>query len=146
MALERTYNIPLRKEWLKAPKYRRAKRAIAAVRTFLLKHMKASEVKIGQHLNISIWKRGIKSPPHHVEVNAVKNDKGVCFAELVSAPAAPTKEVKEAPKAKAEAPKAEKGAEIPAAQTAPEPAKPAPKKTEQAEKQAKAKPTAKAEK
>src|SRR3989344_4221338 len=117
MALERTYNIPLRKEWLKAPKYRRAKRAIAAVRTFLLKHMKASEVKIGQHLNMSIWKRGIKSPPHHVEVKASKDDKGICFAELVSAPvAAPVEEVKKAPEAKAET----TSVEVPKAEPKPE--------------------------
>ena len=56
MALERTYTIPLRREWLKAPRYKRAKRAIAAVRTFLERHMKSEDIRIGTHLNLEIWK------------------------------------------------------------------------------------------
>lgn len=145
MALERTYNIPLRKEWLRAPKYRRAKRAVAGVRTFLAKHMKSAEIKIGPYLNEAIWARGIKNPPHHVEVKAVKDDKGVVMAELVGAPVEkPVEEVKEAPVAKVEpateAPKiveAERAPETPAAAPA---EKPAPKQ-EKAEKP-KAKPKA----
>lgn len=105
--MERTYNIPLRSEWLKAPKYRRAKRAVAGVRAFLVKHMKTSEVKIGRYLNEAIWARGIKSPPHHVEVNVTKDDKGVAMAELVGAPVAAPEEVKEAPEAKVAEPPAE---------------------------------------
>jgi len=101
MALERTYNIPLRREWLKAPKYRRAKRAVRAVEDFLQKHMKSDTVKIGQYLNEAIWARGIKSPPHHVEVKVTKDDKGVVMAELVGAPVQPAAEVKKAPEAKA---------------------------------------------
>ncbi len=83
--LERTYNVPLRKEWLKAPKYRRSKKAVKAVREFLAKHMKAdiSEVKLGKHLNEEVWKHGIKNPPHHIRVNAVKEEGGKVFAELV---------------------------------------------------------------
>jgi large subunit ribosomal protein L31e len=82
--IERSYNIPLRREWLKSPKHRRSKKAIKAVREFLAKHMKAdiSEVKIGKHLNEDVWKYGIKNPPHHIKVNAVKEDSGKVFAEL----------------------------------------------------------------
>ena len=39
IVLERTYNVPLRKEWLKVPKYKRAKKAVTALRQFLVKHM-----------------------------------------------------------------------------------------------------------
>jgi large subunit ribosomal protein L31e len=80
--LERTYNIPLRREWLKAPNYRRAKKAISAVRQFLERHMKGAPVRLGPELNRRIWKRGIKSPPHHIKVITVKYDDGSVKAEL----------------------------------------------------------------
>ncbi|MBI4017031.1 MAG: 50S ribosomal protein L31e [Candidatus Aenigmarchaeota archaeon] len=86
MALERTLTIPLRKEWLNAPKYRRAKRAVAAVFDFLGRHMKSSDVKLGRYLNLEIWKHGINNPPSRVRVTAKKDDKGAVFAELFDAP------------------------------------------------------------
>lgn len=70
--LERTYNIPLRREWLKSPKYRRAKKAASAVREFLQKHMKTKDVKIGKNLNEELWKHGIKNPPSMVKVTVIK--------------------------------------------------------------------------
>lgn len=82
MALERTYTIPLRKEWLKAPKYRRAKKAIKAVKEFLIKHMKSEDVKLGKHLNEEIWKDGIKCPPSKIKINAIKDEKGTVRAEI----------------------------------------------------------------
>ena len=91
-ALERTYTIPLRREWLKAPKYKRAKRAVSAIRTFLCRHMKVEKhtatknVKLGPQLNLELWKHGIKNPPSRVKVNVSKDDKGVVRAELFGAP------------------------------------------------------------
>ncbi|MBW2971015.1 60S ribosomal protein L31 [Candidatus Woesearchaeota archaeon] len=82
MALERTYNVPLRKEFQKVPRYRRSKRAVDALRKFMMQHMKSEDIKIGKHLNEHIWKHGIKNPPHHVKVNAVKDDEGVVRVEL----------------------------------------------------------------
>ena len=73
MATERVYTIPLRKEWLKAPKHNRAKRSVSAVRHFLQRHMKTEDVKLGTALNKKLWERGIKNPPHKVKVNAVKD-------------------------------------------------------------------------
>ena len=84
--LERTYNVPLRKEFLKVPKYKRAKKAVKALKEFLVKHMKSDDVKIGKYLNDEIWKHGIKNPPHHVKLNAVKDKDGLVTAELVGAP------------------------------------------------------------
>ena len=84
--LERTYNVPLRKEFLKVPKYKRAKKAVKALKQFLVKHMKSDDVKIGRYLNDEIWKHGIKNPPHHVKLNAVKDKEGLVTAELVGAP------------------------------------------------------------
>ncbi len=82
MAEEKTYNIPLRKEFQKAPKYKRAKKAIAAVKKFLVRHTKSENIKIGTKLNQEIWKNGIRNPPHHVKVN-VKKEEDVVTAELI---------------------------------------------------------------
>lgn len=80
--LERTYNIPLRKEYLKVANWKRTKKAVSAVRQFLKKHMKAEEVKLGKHLNEELWKHGIKNPPHHIKVTALKDEKDIIRAEL----------------------------------------------------------------
>ena len=90
--LERTYNVPLRKEFLKVPKYKRAKKAVKALKQFLVKHMKSDNIKIGKYLNDEIWKHGIKNPPHHVKLNAVKDKEGLVTAELVGAPVERKKE------------------------------------------------------
>lgn len=86
MAIERTYNVPLRKEWLKVPKYKRARKAVDALRAFLQRHMKSEEVKIGKFLNEAVWQHGMRNPPHHIKVNVKKDDAGKVFAELVGAP------------------------------------------------------------
>ncbi len=84
--LERNYIIPLRRETLKAPSYRKAKKAVTAVREFISKHMKSSDIKIGKYLNLKIWEHGIKNPPHKVKVTSTKDDKGRVFVELAGAP------------------------------------------------------------
>lgn len=80
--LERTYNVPLRKEYMKAPRWNRTKKAVIALRQFLAKHMKSEKVLLSKELNEEMWKHGIQNPPHHVKVNAVKDDKGVVKADL----------------------------------------------------------------
>jgi len=96
--LERVYNVPLRKEFQKAPEYVRTKKAVKALRKFLLKHMKAKQIKIGRYLNLELWKQGIRNPPHHVKVNCIKHEDGLVYAEIVGAP---KEEIKE-PEKKAE--------------------------------------------
>ena len=80
---EREYNVPLRREWLKAPKYKRAKKAVSALRAFIIKHMKADSVHIGPFLNDDIWKHGMRNPPHLVKVKTKKNEEGVAVVELL---------------------------------------------------------------
>lgn len=85
MALERIYIIPLRREWLRVPEYKRAKRAVAAVKNFLMRHMKQhdiSQIKLGTVLNEELWARGMKNPPSRIKVNVVKEDDGLVKAEL----------------------------------------------------------------
>jgi large subunit ribosomal protein L31e len=86
MPLERTYTIPLRRGWLKAPRYRRAKKAVNTVKEFLVRHMKSEDVRLGTYLNLEIWKHGMKNPPSRVKVNVSKDDKGIVRAELFGAP------------------------------------------------------------
>ena len=112
--LERIYNVPLRREWLKAPKWNRTKKASKALKEFLQKHMKSDNVKIGKYLNEYLWKHGIKNPPHHAKVVAKKDSTGVVMVELEGAPVEkPVEEPKKGKKvAEAEKPKEEKKEEV----------------------------------
>ncbi len=80
--LERVYNVPLRKGYQKAPKWKRTKKAVNVLKEFISKHMKSDTVKIGKYLNLELWKHGIKNPPHHIKVKASKDDKAVVSVEL----------------------------------------------------------------
>lgn len=84
--LERVYNIPLRRETLKVPPFKKANKSLRTVREFISKHMKSDNVVIGKYLNLKIWNHGAKNPPHHVKVNALKDDKGKVLVEIVGAP------------------------------------------------------------
>ncbi len=75
MAEEKLFTINLRREFLKKPRYKRAKKAVTAVKEFISKHLKVEEVKIGKHLNEMIWSRGSRKPPAKVKVNAYIEDK-----------------------------------------------------------------------
>lgn len=108
--LERVYNVPLRKEYMKAPNWKRTPKAVKALREFISKHMKSENVVIGKYANQLLWKNGIKNPPHHIRVSAVKDDKGKVMVELVELPGKAKREeakLKEAEKKKEQ--KKEKG-------------------------------------
>ena len=113
-AIERTLTINIRKEILKVPKYKRAKKAVTAIREFLQQHMKATQknVKLGKHLNLKLWEHGIKNPVTRVTVLAKKDDKGIVTAELPNIPVKKQRPQKAKPAAKADnkAAKAEKTA------------------------------------
>jgi len=100
VVLEREYIIPLRKEFQKAPKYKRAKKTIKALKEFLAKHMKSDNIKLGKYLNLKVWEHGIKNPPHKVKVKVEKYDDGLVKAELVGAPVEEKKEEKKETKKK----------------------------------------------
>ena len=85
MAEEKTFVIPLRKHWRKAPVYKRSKRAVNALKKFLIKHMKTNDIKIGKELNELIFSRGFRSPPSKVQVTAVKEE-NIVKANLVGIP------------------------------------------------------------
>lgn len=80
--INQTYNIPLRKEFQKAPRYKRAKKAMTALRLFVERHMKSDDIKLSPNINNFVWKHGIKNPPHHVKVNIRRDKEGVVFVEM----------------------------------------------------------------
>lgn len=100
--LERVYAIPLRRETRKVAPYRKSKKAIRAIKEFILRHMKSKEISIGKHLNKKIWEHGIKNPPGKVKVTAAKDDKGKIFVELFGAKKEAKKEEKKLETAKKE--------------------------------------------
>jgi ribosomal protein L31E len=84
--LEREYVVPLKEKILVAARYKRAKKAILVLKTFLAKHMHVENrdlrlVKIDTYLNHELWFRGIKNPLNKVKVKAKKIN-GVVYAEL----------------------------------------------------------------
>jgi len=83
--LERVYTVPLRKGFMKAPRTKRAKKAVKVLKEFLKKHMKCEEVKILKELNECLWSRGIQKPPARVKVRVVKSE-SVCEANLYDLP------------------------------------------------------------
>jgi len=79
MAEEKIYTIPI--DVTKKARVRRVPCAARFVRSFLLTHTKADEVKIGAKLNEALWARGIEKPPAKVRVRVVI-DGGIAKAEL----------------------------------------------------------------
>ena len=91
LTLEREYIVPLRKQWLKVPEYKRASRAVKTLKQFIAKHMKVYDkdlrkIKIEIDLNNEIRFRGMKKPPARIKVKAKKYDDGLVRVELVDIP------------------------------------------------------------
>src|SRR3989344_631244 len=77
--IEKEYVIPLRREFIKAPRYNRTSRAIRTIKEFIAQHMKVydrdlSKIKLDVYFNNEMWFRGRKSPPGKVKVRAVKEE------------------------------------------------------------------------
>lgn len=100
IVLERVYNVPLRREFLKVANWRRTEKAVKALRQFIAKHMKSDNVILGRYVNKELWKHGIKNPPHHVKISAKKDDKGKVIVELAEIPAKAKRELEKQEKSK----------------------------------------------
>jgi len=79
---EREYIIPLRREWDKVPRYKRANKAIKAIKEFLVRHMKIRDrdlrkIKIDGYLNEEIWFRGIRKPPARIKVKVTRDGENI---------------------------------------------------------------------
>jgi large subunit ribosomal protein L31e len=91
MTLEREYIVPLREEWLKVAKHKRANKAMKALKQFLVKHMKIYDrdlrkIKVDQVLNNEMRFRGMKKPLSRVKVKAQKFDDDTVRVYLVDVP------------------------------------------------------------
>lgn len=74
---ERIYTVPLRKEWIKTSRVKRAKRAVNVLRSFISRHMHSEDIRISPEVNDVIWSRGAKKPPAKIKVKVTKDDKGL---------------------------------------------------------------------
>lgn len=72
----RVYIIPLRKNTLKVPTWRRSNRAISEIKKFLLRHTKADRLVIGKWINEEVWKHGGKNPPGKIKVKVTLKEEG----------------------------------------------------------------------
>ena len=91
MILEREYIVPLRSEWLKVAKHKRANKAIKALKQFMVRNMKIYDrdlrrIKIDQILNNEMRFRGMKKPLSKVKVKAQKFDDETVRVFLVDVP------------------------------------------------------------
>jgi len=91
IVLEREYVIPLRKEWLKVPEYKRANKAVKALKEFLVRHMKIydrdlNKIKIDITLNNEIRFRGMRNPPAKIKIKAKKYNNDIVRVELAEVP------------------------------------------------------------
>jgi len=72
---EKFYTINLKDVW-KAPRIKRAPKAVKIVKDFVKRRMKVDDVKISNAVNEAIWKRSIKKPPRKIKIRAVKDKEG----------------------------------------------------------------------
>jgi large subunit ribosomal protein L31e len=89
--IERTYVVALRKSVMQAPRTRRAKKAVFALRAYLTKNLKSDDIKLSNALNEHIWENGIRNPNMRIKIIATKDDKNAVFARLFTEKA-PSKE------------------------------------------------------
>ena len=89
--IEREYIVPLRKGWLKVPKYKRANKAVKTLKEFIARHMKVYDrdlrkIKVEIDLNNEIRFRGMKKPLAKIKVKAKKYDNEIVRVELANIP------------------------------------------------------------
>ncbi|MCW1296514.1 MAG: 60S ribosomal protein L31 [Candidatus Parvarchaeota archaeon] len=77
MAEEKILTLNLRKYVSMAPRWRRAPRAIKAVRELVKKNLKVKNVTIGASLNELIWSKGAKNPITKIKVKTIKDGEKV---------------------------------------------------------------------
>jgi len=66
--------INIRKQVIKAPLHKRAKKAVKALADAIKRIAKNREVKISARLNSYIWSRGIKKPPTKIPVKIIEKE------------------------------------------------------------------------
>lgn len=82
--------VPLRRKFMRTPKYKRVPKAIKALKKFIARHMKLRDgdlrkIKIDSYLNEELWFRGIRNPPAKIKVKVLRKDDNI-FVELAELP------------------------------------------------------------
>ena len=88
--IEREYVIPLRREWVKVPRYKRTFKSVKAVKEFIARHMRVADrnldkIKLDVYLNNELWFRGGKTPFSKIKVKAKKEGE-IVKVELAEIP------------------------------------------------------------
>ena len=83
--LTRTYVVPLGGGYEAQP-YRRAMKAVAGLRAFATRHMKARQVSIDAKVNEVIWARGMRHPPRRITLEMERDEDGVVKVKLPPEP------------------------------------------------------------
>lgn len=91
IVLEREYIVPMRQEWLKVPEFKRANKAVKALKQFIAQHMKVydrdlKKILVDVYLNNEIRFRGMRKPPAKIKVKAIKYEDGYVSVKLVDFP------------------------------------------------------------
>lgn len=91
VVLEREYVINVRKQIKKVPRYKKANKAVKAIKEFVAKHMKVEDreldkVKMNKYVNEEIWMRGIDHPVTKIKVKVRKMESGIVHVELAEIP------------------------------------------------------------
>ncbi|MHA1338915.1 MAG: 50S ribosomal protein L31e [Promethearchaeota archaeon] len=76
IAIDRIYNVHLSQKFMKAPKWKRTKRAMAELKKFVTRHMKPDLLYIDPEVNERIWENGIKNPPRKIRIRVTKSVEG----------------------------------------------------------------------
>ncbi len=78
---EKVFNIPLRREWISATRIEKTKKSVIGVKKYIMKHTKATDVKISPKLNDMLWASGAKKPLKSITLK-VSVSEGVANARL----------------------------------------------------------------
>lgn len=82
--------IPLKRDFLKVPRYERTSRAIKTIKKFVARHMKIRDrdldkVKLNRYFNNHLWQRGKTNPPVKIKVFA-KREGDFVMVDFVEVP------------------------------------------------------------
>jgi len=78
---ENVYIIPLRDAW-KAPRKKRAKKAIRIIHEYVQRHFHVKYVRISNEVNEYVWNNSIEKPPRRIKVKISKIEEDLAEVEL----------------------------------------------------------------
>jgi len=80
---EKIITVNIRKEVLRKPYWNRSAKALAILKKYLEKHVKAKKIIIDSKMNEKIWQRGIKNPLMKMRIKVTTAEDGTAKAKLI---------------------------------------------------------------